>query len=81
VAVVEGAVVVVGSVVVGSEVRDVGATVLALVASVEAAGVGSACEQPAPTARRATSADSRGRGRCGRREVIRSNVASGTIEP
>jgi hypothetical protein len=73
---------VVGPAVVGwgfGDVEDV-AAVLALVAGVEAV-VGPRCEQPAPTARRAASTGSRGRGLRARREVIHSNVASGTIEP
>ena len=88
VAVVDGAVVVVRLVVVrldvlGSGVGDVEdvAEATRLVAAVEGAAVGSPCEQPAPTARTAATTGGRRRGLWRRREVIRSNVASGTIEP
>lgn len=89
VAVVDGAVVVVWLDVVwldvlGSGVGDVEdvAEAARLVAAVEgAAVVGSPCEQPAPTARTAATTGGRRRGLWRRREVIRSNVASGTIEP
>jgi hypothetical protein len=90
VAVVDGAVVVVRLVVVrldvlGSGVGDVEdvAEAVRLVAAVEgAAVVGSPCEQPAPTtARTAATTGGRRRGLWRRREVIRPNVASGTIEP